>query len=127
MYYNKVILVGNITRDIEIRYTPSGTPISNFSLAINRKYKQGEESKEEVSFFDVTAFGKQAELCKKYLGKGDGVLIEGRLQQERWEKNGEKKSKIKVIAEVVRFLPKQSKVEAEQSAEPINSSDEVPF
>ena len=110
--YNKVILIGNLTRDPEVRYTPQGTPIANFSLAINRRYKVGEEQKEEVSYFDIVVFGRQAETSSQYLSKGSSVLIDGRLQQRRWDdkETGQKRSKIEVVAEVVRFMPKKSQV-----------------
>lgn len=108
MTYNKVILIGNLTRDPEVRYTPQGTPVANFSLAVNRKYKVGDEQKEEVSFFDVVVFGKQAELAGQYLSKGKGVLIDGRLQQRRWDdkESGQKRSKVEIVAEVMQFLPR---------------------
>ena len=103
--YNKVILMGNLTRDPEVRFTPQGTPVANFSVAVNRKYKQGDELKEEVGFFDVVVFGKQAENCGQYLAKGRSVLVEGRLQQRRWETDdGQKRSKVEVVAQSVQFL-----------------------
>ncbi len=107
--FNKVILMGNLTKDPEVRYLPSGTAVVNFGLAVNRKYKQGDEVKEEVCFVDVVVFGKQAENCGKYLSKGQGVIIDGRLSQRRWEgEDGQKKSKHEVVAESIRFLPKRS-------------------
>ena len=107
--YNKVILIGNLTRDPEIRYTPQGTSVGNFSLAVNRRYKTGEESREEVSYFDIVVFGKQAEVCGQYLNRGSMVLVDGRLQQRRWEtEDGKKRSKVEVVGENVRFMPKRS-------------------
>ncbi len=107
--FNKVILIGNLTRDPELRYTPSGTPVVNFSLAVNRRYRQGDESKEEVCYVDIVAFGRQAEHCGQYLSKGDGAIIDGRLQQRRWETDdGQKRSKHEVVAQTVTFLPKKS-------------------
>ncbi len=137
--YNKVILMGNLTRDPEMRYTPNGTPVASFAIAVNRKYKQGEETKEEVSYIDIVVFGKQAENCSKYLGKGDSVLIDGRLQQRRWEtEDGQKRSKHEVVAQAVQFMPKrgagsapepsegQGDVPAEQAGEgPV--ADDIPF
>ena len=79
--FNKVILMGNLTRNPELRYTPSGTPVASFGLAVSRRFKQGEELKEEVCFVDIVVFGKQAEHCGQYLSKGNGAIIEGRLQQ----------------------------------------------
>jgi single-strand DNA-binding protein len=107
--FNKVILIGNLTRDPELRYTPSGTPVVNFSLAVNRRYRQGDEPKEEVCYIDIVAFGRQAEHCGQYLSKGDGAIIDGRLQQRRWEaEDGQKRSKHEVVAQTVNFLPKKA-------------------
>lgn len=105
--FNRVILAGNLTRQPELKYTPSGTPVVKFALALNRKYKQGESLKEEVTYVDITTFGKAAENCGTYLNKGDGVLLEGRIQQQRWEADdGTKRSKHEVVADHVTFLPK---------------------
>ncbi|GIW55235.1 MAG: single-stranded DNA-binding protein [Nitrospiraceae bacterium] len=106
--FNKVILIGNLTRNPELRYTPSGTPVASFGLAVSRRYKQGEELKEEVCFVDIVVFGKQAEHCGQYLSKGNGVIVDGRLQQRRWEtEDGQKRSKHEVVAQTVTFLPKR--------------------
>jgi single-strand DNA-binding protein len=106
--FNKVILMGNLTKDPEIRYTPSGTPVATFGLAVNRRYKQGEELKDEVCYIDIVVFGKQAEHCGQYLGKGNGVIVDGRLQQRRWETDdGQKRSKHEVVAQTINFLPKR--------------------
>ena len=105
--FNKVVMAGNLTRDPEIRYIPSGTPVVNFSIAINHRYRQGDELKNDVTFIDIVVFGKQAESCSQYLSKGDGVLVEGRLQQRRWDsEDGQKRSKYEVVAQNVRFMPK---------------------
>ncbi|HTG01473.1 MAG TPA: single-stranded DNA-binding protein [Nitrospirota bacterium] len=107
--FNKVILMGNLTRDPEVRYTPNGIAVASFAIAVNRKYKQGEETKEEVSYIDIVVFGKQAESCGQYINKGDSVLIDGRLQQRRWEtEDGQKRNKIEVVAQSVNFMPKRS-------------------
>ena len=106
--YNKVILIGNLTKDPEIRYTPSGTPVCNFRLAANHRYKQAEELKEEVCYIDIVVFGKQAENCGQYLNKGQSVLVDGRLQERRWETDdGQKRSKHEIIAQMVRFMPRR--------------------
>ena len=106
--FNKVILIGNLTKNPELRYTPNGTPVANFGLAVNRKYRQAEELKEEVCFVDIVVFGKQAEHCGQYLSKGNGVIVDGRLQQRRWEaEDGQKRSKHEVVAQTVTFLPKR--------------------
>lgn len=107
--FNKVILLGNLTRDPEVRYTPNGIAVASFAIAVNRKYKQGDETKEEVSYIDIVVFGKQAESCGQYIGKGDSVLIDGRLQQRRWEtEEGQKRNKLEVVAQSVNFMPKRS-------------------
>ncbi len=107
--FNKVILLGNLTRDPEVRYTPNGIAVASFAIAVNRKYKQGEETKEEVSYIDIVVFGKQAESCGQYINKGDAVLIDGRLQQRRWDdkETGQKRSKVEVVAQSVNFMPKR--------------------
>jgi single-strand DNA-binding protein len=102
--FNRVILAGNLVRDPEIRYLPSGTSVTSFGIAVNHRYKQNNELKEEVSFFDIVVFGKQGENCAEYLSKGRPVLVEGRLRQRRWETEGTKRSKIEVVADGVQFL-----------------------
>ena len=99
--YNKVILIGRMTRDIEVRYTPSGAAVGDLSLAVNEKRKDGENI---VSFVDVTAWGRTAEVISEYAGKGKEILIEGRIRQERWEKDGQARSKLKVICERMQLL-----------------------
>lgn len=105
--FNKVILIGNLTKDPELRYTPQGTPVTSFRLAVNTKYKQSDEMKQDTLFIDNIVFGKQAENVSKYLNKGSAVLVEGRLQERRWESNGQQKSKFEVIVQNVRFLSKR--------------------
>ncbi|MEA1928509.1 MAG: single-stranded DNA-binding protein [Candidatus Auribacterota bacterium] len=104
---NTVILAGNLTRDPEVRYTPQGSAVSNFGLAVNRTYKSRDgDKKEEVNFFDIEVWGRQAETCGEYLKKGSPVLIEGRLKQDSWEnKEGQKRNKVKIRAMRVQFLP----------------------
>ena len=132
--FNKIILIGNLTRDPEMRYTPQGTSVSNFGMAINRKYKQGDEVKEEVTFINVVVFGKQADTCGQYLSKGSTVLVEGRLQERRWETDeGQKRSKHEVVAQNVRFLSKrQGPAEMDshaggEIAAPVETTDIEPF
>ena len=106
--FNKIILIGNLTRDPELRYTPQGTSVCNFGLAVNRKYKQGEEMKEEVTFINIVVFGKQADTCGQYLNKGSSILVEGRLQERRWEtEDGQKRSKHEIVAQNIRFMSKK--------------------
>src|SRR5512136_1385173 len=108
--FNKVILLGNLTRDPEVRYIPSGTAVASFAIAVNRRYKQGDETKDEVSYIDIVVFGKKDEACGQYLNKGDGILVDGRLQQRRWDDKdtGQKRSKVEVVAQSVNFMPKRS-------------------
>jgi single-strand DNA-binding protein len=106
--FNKVILAGNLTRDPELRYTPSGTAIAKFGLAINRKWKdaQSGEMKEEVTFIDVDAFGKTAETIGNFLKKGRPILIEGRLKLDQWDdkQTQQKRSRLGVVLESFNFL-----------------------
>jgi single-strand DNA-binding protein len=102
--YNKVILIGNLTKDPEIRYTPQGTPVATFRLAVNSKFKSGDEMKQEALFIDIVVFGKQAEPVGQYLTKGSSALVEGRLQERKWEKEGKQHSKFEVVGQAVRFL-----------------------
>ena len=104
---NRVLLLGNLTRDPEVRYTPSGTPVATLGLAVNNRVKQGEEWKDEPCFVDVVVFGKQAENCGEYLNKGRPVLVEGRLRYRTWEsQEGQKRSKHEIVAFNVQFLPR---------------------
>src|SRR5579864_2413645 len=105
--FNKVILLGNLTRDPELRYTPQGSAVCEFALALNYVYtnKQTGQKVEEVSFIDIVAWGKTGEICAEYLKKGRQVMIEGRLKQDRWEaQDGKKMSKVRVTAENVQFV-----------------------
>ncbi len=125
--FNKVILMGNLTRDPELRYNPNGTAVANLSIALSRRYKQGEELKEEVSYIDIVVWGKQAENCGQYLAKGRGVLVEGRLQQRRWETDdGQKRSKVEVVAQSVQFMPKRAEGREAGADEPADEGD-IPF
>ena len=105
---NKVLLLGNLTRDPEVRYTPKGTAVGDLGIAVNRRVSDGSGNwSDEVTFVDVTVWGTNAENAQKYLSKGRGVFIEGRLQMDTWEdkQSGQKRSKLKVVAEVLQFLP----------------------
>ena len=105
--FNKVILAGNLTRDPELRYTPKGTAIAKFGLAINRNWTgEDGQKREEVTFVDVDAFGKQAEVIGQYLKKGRPVLVEGRLKLDQWDdkQTGQKRSRLGVVLEAFSFL-----------------------
>lgn len=103
--YNRVILVGNLTRDPELRYIPSGTAVTDIGLAVNdrRKNSSGEWI-DETTFVDVTLWARQAEVASEYLSKGSSVLIEGRLKLDTWEKDGKKNSKLRVVGERMQML-----------------------
>lgn len=103
--YNKVIIMGNLTKDPEMRLTQNGTHVANFSLAVNSRYGE----KEEVSFFDVVAFGKTAELIETYMKKGNPLLVEGTLRQNRWEDHGSKRSRVEIMASKISFVGSGSK------------------
>src|SRR6478672_7375620 len=105
--YNKVILAGNLTRDPELRYTPKGMAIAKLGLAINRTWKnEAGETKEEVTFVDVDAFGRTAEVIGQYLKKGRPILMEGRLRLDQWDdkQTGQKRSKLGVVLEAFQFM-----------------------
>ncbi len=152
MAYNKVILEGNLTRDVEIRYTPSGTAVGNTGIAVNRRYKTATgEQKDEVMFIDLTLFGRTAEIAHQYLRKGRNVLVDGRLTLEQWTaSDGTKRSRHSVTVENLQMLgsrddaaavapqtpgyetaPQQNAYEAPQSAPdttsaPQQSAPEIP-
>jgi single-strand DNA-binding protein len=106
--YNRVLLLGNLTRDPQVRYTPGGTAVAELGLAVNRTWfdKQANQKKEETTFVDVTLWGRQAEVAGEYLSKGRSVFIEGRLQLDQWEDktSGEKRSKLKVVGEAMQMV-----------------------
>ena len=109
---NKVFLAGNLTRDPEVRFTPSGMAVVDLSMAINRTYTSGGEQKEETCFVSVVAWGRQAEMCGEYLSKGSPVLVEGMLQFDQWQTDsGEKRSRLRVRADRVQFLGRPRKAE----------------
>jgi single-strand DNA-binding protein len=105
--FNKVILLGNLTRDPEVRYTPKGTAVTDLGLAVNRNYTaENGEKREEVTFVDVTFWGRTAEVAGEYLKKGRPVFVEGRLQLDSWDdkQSGQKRTKLKVIGESMQML-----------------------
>ncbi len=135
VYINKVFLAGNLTRDPEMRYMPSGTPVTSFRIAINRRFrkKTGEEV-EETCFIDVEAYGRTAEFCNEYLTKGRNVLIEGRLKFDSWETDAGRRSKHVIVAEKVSPLDyKTEKAVEEEIIKPdvsevdLEEDDEFPF
>ena len=149
--FNKVILAGNLTRDLELRYTPNGKAIAKFGLAINRNWTTDTgEKKEEVTFVDIDSFGRQAEVISQYLKKGRPVLVEGRLKLDQWDdkQSGQKRSRLGVVLESFSFLdsgrggdgggaeaprprpasaPAASTAPASADEAPVPSEDDVPF
>lgn len=137
--FNKVILIGNLTRDPELRYTPRGTAIAKIGLAVNRIWtNEAGEKKEEVTFVDVDVFGRTAENVGQYLRKGRPVLIEGRLKLDQWDdkQTGQKKQKLGVVAEAVQFLgsaeggkvqPATSAAAPSPAAASPETDDQAPF
>jgi single-strand DNA-binding protein len=107
--FNRVILVGNITRDIELKYIPSGVAVTEITLAVNdRRKTQSGEWIEETNFVDVTLWGRNAEVASEYLSKGAPILIEGRLKYDTWETDGQKRSRLRVVGERIQFLGPRS-------------------
>ena len=117
---NRVILVGNLTRDPEGRTLDQGSQVTNFGLAINERYKNKQGAKVETTcFVDIAVWGAQADACERYLKKGSPVLIEGRLQYESWETSGgERRSRLRVKADRVQFLPQAKSTPAQQTTKP---------
>lgn len=105
---NKVMLIGNLTRDPEVKYIASGTAIAQMSVAVNRRAGKGKE--DEVAFIEVTAWDKTAEFCKSYLAKGKAIFVEGRLKMDTWDdkQTGQKRSKLSVVAERIQFADSRS-------------------
>jgi single-strand DNA-binding protein len=123
--FNKVILAGNLTRDPELRYTPKGMAIAKIGLAINRRWSnEAGEQKEEVTFVDVDAFGRQAETIGQYLKKGRPILIEGRLKLDQWDdkQTGQKKSRLGVVLENFQFLDSGNRAEGIPSGAPASAA-----
>ena len=115
---NKVFVIGNLTRDPEVRYIPSGKAVSDLRLAINRKYRTSSgEDREETVFVNATVWGRQAETCAEYLTKGSPVLVEGSLRYEEWEKDGQRASRISITADRVQFLGRPRRAEFGDTAD----------
>ncbi len=126
--YNRVILVGNLTRDIDVRYLQTGTAVTDLGLAVNdRRKNQAGEWVEETTFVDVTLWGRTAEVAGEYLSKGSPVLIEGRLKLDTWEKDGQKHSKLKVIGERMQMLGRRGDGGGGQSSQRPGGHDESEY
>ncbi|CAI8269259.1 MAG: Single-stranded DNA-binding protein [Opitutia bacterium UBA7350] len=129
--FNKVILIGNLTRDPEMRVTANGLSICKLGLAVNRSYKTRDgERREEATFVDIDAFDKQAEVISKYMSKGSPILVEGRLKFDQWESEGQKRSKLSVVLDRFEFIGGSRDQDQgggyEQSSPPARSSGSAP-
>ncbi len=107
MSLNSVNIMGNLTRDPELKTIPSGKSVCSLSIANNRVYTKNGERVTEVSYFDIEVWGVIAENCAKYLKKGSGIIVEGRLKQDRWEKDGKTQSRVRIAANNVHFMPRK--------------------
>lgn len=133
---NKVFLIGNLTRDPELRYLPNGTAVTTFTIASNRTYTlPSGEKKQDVTFMRIVVWGRRAEVCGEYLNKGSSAFIEGRLQSRTWEgQDGQKRNTVEVVADNVQFLGRPKKEESQSSPregteaqEPLDVTPEVGF
>jgi single-strand DNA-binding protein len=126
--FNKVYLMGNLTRDPEVRTTPSGLKIAKLGLAVNRRYKTREnETKEETTYVDIDAFGAQAEVLEKYCQKGSPLFIEGRLRLEQWQNsNGENRSKLSIVLENFQFIGGRGDSASSESSGSYGNTSETP-
>ena len=123
--FNRIILAGNLVHSPDLKHTQGGTAICKINLAVNSRAKKGDKWEDEVSYFDLVAFGKTGEAIAEHVAKGQSILIEGRLKQERWEKEGQKKSAIRVYVDTVQFLSPKNNAGAQDAGTPDDS--DVPF
>ncbi len=123
MNYNRVILMGNLTRDVTFSYLPNQTPVAEFGMAMNRKFKD----KEETCFVDVCAYGKTAETLNQYMKKGMPLHVEGRLHYSQWEKDGQKRSKLRVIVDNFQFMGKPEAKPQERTTPDQPFTEKIPF
>ena len=134
---NKVMVIGHLGRDPEMRYTPSGRPVTTFTVAVSRSWNTADgERRSETEWFNIVSWGNLAEICKQYLYKGQQVYIEGRLQTRRWEdKEGQKHTSVEVVANEMMMLgdrrdnsgQSQEEAQGDEPSEPVTDEDEFPF
>ena len=117
MSLNSVNIMGNLTRDPELKTIPSGKSVCSLSIANNRVYTKNGERVTEVSYFDIEVWGVIAENCAKYLKKGSGIIVEGRLKQDRWEKDGKTQSRVRIAANSIHFMPRKDSGGGQRSAD----------
>lgn len=137
---NRVVLVGNLTRDIDLRSTPSGKSVTTLRIAVNRRWKkESGETVDNADYFNVVAWGKLAELCNEYIGKGSPIAVDGRLQSRSWEtQEGQKRATVEVVAENIQFLgqprgstraetPEVEVNQVQQSQDISTDNEDIPF
>lgn len=127
---NKVQLIGNVGKDLELRYTQTGSAVGNFSMATSMKYEKNGEKQEQTEWHQIVCWGKLAEICKQYLSKGMKVYVEGHLKTEKWEKEGVRSQATKIIAEKILFLSRSEKVDNRQGkleSQGYEDHDDIPF
>ena len=131
---NVILIEGNLARDPQLKYSSAGKAVCSFAIGVNRSWKKDGQWVNEASFFDVDAWGKLAETCAQYQRKGSGVRVVGSLRQDRWEADGVQRSRVKIIAEHVEFMPKREKAGgAEEGAaqqedvQPVEETEDIPF
>jgi single-strand DNA-binding protein len=122
MSLNSVNIMGNLTRDPELKILASGKSVCSMSIANNRVYTKNAEKVTEVSYFDIEVWGPMGENCAKYLKKGSGMIVEGRLKQDRWEKDGKTQSRVRIVANSIHFMPKRAEDGARRSGEGAESA-----
>ena len=129
--FNKVVLVGNMTRNVELRRTQQGTAVCDVGLAINERRKQGDDWVDETTFVDVTLWGRTAEVADTYTTKGSSILIEGRLKLDQWEQDGQRRQKLKVVGDRLQLLGNRDQQAAGTQTAPANAYqlevDDTPF
>lgn len=123
MSLNSVNIMGNLTRDPELKNISAGKSVCTLSIANNRIYSKNNEKVTEVSYFDVDVWGAVGENCAKYLKKGSGIIVEGRLKQDRWEKDGKAQSRVRITANSVHFMPKKSDDGSNMKSDPNSALD----
>lgn len=126
---NRTLLIGNLTRDVDLKYTTSGTAMANFGLAVNRTYTNSDGEKvEDVCFVEIVAWSRLAEVSAEYLAKGRPVFVEGRLQMDTWEQeDGKKRSRLKVIAQNIQFLGDGARADADREDREDTDDKDIPF
>lgn len=127
--FNHVTLLGRLTRDPELKFLSSGSPVCEFGFAVNRRYKSGDEWKEEACFVEITVWGKRGENCAEYLTKGREAFISGYLKMDSWEKDGQKRTKLSVTAKDVQFLGASENTKTAEDKEPhkVDYTEDLPF